>query len=219
MSLSTNTKDRLKSLFIFIYTGFKVMIATLLSIFVTQSCPLPNGNSEECSLYDNFTNLTRFNEGVIIFNFLTLGVFIGFYILEFYRENVCIKYLDIDENLPNNNLRIEIVQYPKIEKKLLTLNNHYHRYSIVLIFINIVNIVLSSILLSQFYDGFKTVTGLITNIFLIAGKIYTALRISHKSVSELFPYSAYMDEYIIFNTIDPDYKQRKIMKKQNINVC
>ena len=77
---------------------------------------------------------------------------------------------------------------------------------------NIINLIISSILIHQYFDGYKTVTSILTNIFLIVDKIYTAIHISHKSVLETLPYSAYMKDYIIFNTIDKKYKLRKMSK-------
>jgi hypothetical protein len=217
--LSEDIQQRIKATLILLYTGVRTILATLLSIFVHQLCPNIDGIYKECSIIDNFTDLTQFNLLVIIFNFITLIFFIGFYILEFYRENVCIKYLDIDVNLPNINLKKEIEEYPKIENKLNKLNKHYCNFSYVLLFMNIINFILSVILINQYYGGYKTIISIITNILLIVDKIYTAIYISRKSVLEILPYSAYMKDYIIFNTIDKQYKQHKLHKnsKNNMN--
>ena len=118
MNLTQNTKQKIKSTFLFIYTALRTMLATLLTIFVYQLCPNSDGILKDCTFKDNFINLTMLNLVAIIINFITLGIFIGFYILEYYREHKCIKYLDIDESMPTNNLKNEIMSYPKIEKKL-----------------------------------------------------------------------------------------------------
>jgi hypothetical protein len=216
--LSEDTQQRIKATLILCYTGIRTILATLLSIFVNQLCPDIDGTYKECTITDNLTNLTNFNLSVVIFNFATLIFFIGFYILEFYRENVCIKYLDIDDNLPNINLKKEIEEYPKIENKLNKLNKHYRNFSYVLLFMNIVNFILSFILINQYYGGYKTIISILTNIFLIVDKIYTAIYISRKSVLEILPYSAYMKDYIIFNTIDKQYKQHKLRKMSKNNM-
>ena len=216
--LSEDTQQRIKATFLLFYTGFRTIMATLLSIFVYQQCSNIDGTYKECSIMDNFTDLTQFNLFVVVFNFITLIFFIGFYILEFYRENVCIKYLDVDDNLPNINLKNEIESYPKIENKLNKLNKHYCKFSFVLLFMNIINFILSVILINQFYGGYKTIISILTNILLIVDKIYTAIYISHKSVLEILPYSAYMKDYIIFNTIDKQYKQHKLRKMSKNNM-
>lgn len=212
MPLSQDTKQRIKTTFLFIYTGLRTMLATLLTIFVYQLCPKPDGTYNDCSLKDNFTNLSKINLITIIFNFLTLATFIGFYILEFYRENKCIKYLDVDESLPTNNLKNEIISYPKIEVKLNKLNIHYRNYSFVMFVINIVNIILSSLVIYQYFGGYKSIIGMISEVFLIVDKLYNSINIAYKSVKEILPYSAYMKDYIIFNTIDSKYKHKKILQ-------
>lgn len=217
MLLSENLKQRLQSTFLFLFSSFKILMATLLTVFVHQECPQADLSINECSIVDNFTNLTNYNLACLIINFITLGIFIGFYILEFYRENIYIKYLDTDPKLPNLNLKNEIVAYPKIEKKLIKLNNHYHIYSFVLLISNIINSIVSIILLVKYYGGIKTITGYLSSIFLITDKIYNSLHISIKSVKETLPYSAYMTDHIIFNTIDKFYKIRK-SSKRNLNI-
>ena len=187
------------------------MLATLLTIFVYQLCPRPDGTLKDCTFKDNFINLTQLNLIAVIFNFITLGTFIGFYILEYYRENKCIKYLDIDESLPTNNLKNEIIMYPKIEKKLNKLNIHYRNYSFIMFIFNIVNIILSGIIIYQYFGGYKSIIGMLSEVFLIVDKLYNSINIAYKSVKEILPYSAYMKDYIIFNTVDSKYKQKKLL--------
>lgn len=212
MKLSQDTKQRIKTTFLFIYTGLRTMLSTLLTIFVYQLCPNPDGTYKDCSLKDNFTNLSIINLVTIIFNFITLGIFIGFYILEYYREHKCIKYLDIDDSLPSNNLKNEIISYPKIESKLNKLNIHYRNYSFVMFVVNIVNIILSGFVIYQYFGGYKSIVGMISEVFLIVDKLCNSINIAYKSVKEILPYSAYMKDYIIFNTIDLKYKNKKVLQ-------
>lgn len=216
MTISQDTKQRIKSTFLFFYTGLRTMLATLLTIFVYQLCSNLDGTLRDCSLQDNFTNLTTINLAAIIINFLTLGVFIGFYILEYYREHKCIKYLDIDESIPTNNLKNEIVSYPKIEKKLNKLNIHYRNYSLIMFVMNIINIIISSLVIYNYYGGYKSIVGMLSETFLIVDKLYNSINIGYKSVKEILPYSAYMKDYIIFNTVDPKYKLKKIIESENV---
>lgn len=159
--------------------------------------PNLDGTYRDCSIKDNFTNLSKINLVTVIFNFLTFGIFIGFYILEYYREHKCIKYLDIDDSLPSNNLKNEIMLYPKIEVKLNKLNIHYRNYSFVMFIVNIVNIILSSFVIYQYYGGYKSIVGMISEVFLIVDKLYNSINIAYKSVKEILPYSAYMKDYHI----------------------
>jgi hypothetical protein len=216
MNLSQDTKQQIKSTFLFIYTALRTMLATLLTIFVYQLCSNSDGTVKDCTFKDNFIDLTLFNLSAVIINFLTLGIFIGFYILEYYREHKCIKYLDIDCNMPTNNLKYEIISYPKIEKKLNALNVHYRNYSFVMFLVNILNIVVSSIVIYHYYGGYKSIVGMLSETFLIVDKLYNSLNIAYKSVKEILPYSAYMKDYIIFNTIDLKYKHKKMIGMENV---
>lgn len=216
MLFSQDTKHKIKTTVIFLYTGLRIMLATLLTIFVYQLCPQDDGTLKDCTLKDNFTDLTTINLSAVIINFLTLGMFIGFYLLEYYRECKCIKYLDIDENLPFNNLITEISSYSKIEKKLNKLNIHYRNYSFFMFIINIINIVISGICIYQYYGGYKSIIGMISEVFLIIDKLINSINIAYKSVKEILPYSAYMKDHIIFNTVDSKYKLKKLKSIETV---
>ena len=153
VKISSDTKQKFKSIINLFSQGYKVLMASLLSVFVPQQCPviqddlssssssdfIDNITHGECSMKENFMDLIPYNVGVLIINFITLGLFIGFYILEFYRENWLINYLDTDINKSYNNLKTEIEEYPEYKKKLIKLNKQYYIYSYVLLVFNIIN--------------------------------------------------------------------------------
>ena len=182
------------------------MIATLLSVFVHQVCL----SNQECTLSENVSDLTPFNAAVVAFNFFTLGIFIGMYVLEFHRENWCINWLDIEKALPSDNLKFEIEAYADIKARLRVLNVRYCRYAIFLSGITIINVIFSAILVSQYYGGYKTITGFLTSVFLVCDKLYACVYISHASYRDMLPYSAYIKDYVIFNTIDRKHKMTQI---------
>jgi hypothetical protein len=204
MTLSDNTIQRLKSSVLFLFHGFKTAMATLLALFVHQACPGPSG---VCTLQDNVTDLTNFNTVVVAFNFATLVVFMVFYMFEAYKENWSISNLDVDATLPNTHLQRELMTYPVLGARLMRLNQHYCRYAIVLMVMNAANIALSSVLMSQYYGGYKTLTSLLTNVFLVADKLCTCLHMSLLSMRLTLPYSAYMSDHVVFNTLDKKHKR------------
>jgi hypothetical protein len=57
---------------------------------------------------------------------------------------------------------------------------------------------------------------MLSETFLIVDKLYNSLNIAYKSVKEILPYSAYMKDYIIFNTIDLKYKHKKMIGMENV---
>ena len=204
---SQDATQHIKTTFLFFFTGFKTILATLLSLFVHQVCT----DGQECTFSENVTDLTLFNTVAVFFNFITLGIFLGMYFLEFYRENWCIKWLDIEKTLPSDNLKTEIQAYTDIKERLQVLNIRYCRYAIFLSGITAINVILSAILVCQYYGGYKTITSFLTNVFLVCDKLYACVYISHASYKEMLPYSAYMKDYIVFNTIDKKHKMTSVI--------
>lgn len=206
MFISENTRMRLKTVVLFGFNGFKTAMATLLVLFVHQVCPNKSGEAVTCTLQDNLTDLTTWNTVVLALNFITLAVFMGMYVLELYKENWCIANLDVDASLPNTHLQEELEAYPTLSARLVSLNRHYCKYAVALVIVNAVNVALSCVILTEYYGGYKTLTGLLTNVFLVADKLYSCLHMSISSMRLSLPYSSYMSDHIIFNTVDKKHK-------------
>lgn len=208
--LSDNNKQILTTVFLFLYTSTKVVLSTLLSLFVIDTCEFTTNLFKECTFQERINAMSQFNIFVFAFNFFTLAIFVGFYLLEFYRETIFIKYLDIDNSLPNNNLKSEVVQYSSINEKLTSINGHYKKYSIVLVIVNVMNFIISLSLLYVISVAPKIYINIFSNIFLVTDKLYSSLCIAHHSLNDFIPYSAFIQEYVIFNTIDANYKIRPL---------
>jgi hypothetical protein len=212
ISLTDDQKQTINSIILLLSESFKVLMATLLSIFVPQRCD--NQSDKICTIVDNFTNLTNYNIAVTTVNFITLGCFVLLYIVEYRRENWCIEYLDIDNDKPNTNLKTEIDKYPEYKEKMMLLNNDYNNISMLVVGMNIINFILSAILIyGYYYLDYKSITVLLTNIILIVDKIINCFNVSKKSVQDVLPISAYMTTPIIFNIIDKDYRKEEIELK------
>jgi hypothetical protein len=204
-NISDDTKQRLKATIGFGSESFKVLMAAMLSLFVPQRCV--NEPDGLCTLKDNLTDLTPFNIAVVVINFTTLAGFIALYVVEYMRENWCIEWLDVDPTKPNNNLDQEIEKYPQIKTDMTSLNNKYYIISWIMVGMNIVNFVTSSVLIyGYYYLDYRSVTVLITNVLLVADKLATCFSIATRSIQEELPVSAYMATPVVFNTIDKDHK-------------
>jgi hypothetical protein len=94
MKITNDTKEIIQSYLISILEAYKVFLACLLSIFVPQYCP---ETKTTCTLSENFSNLTMYNEFVIVFNFLTLGAFLYLYFIQNRRETYLITHLYVDK--------------------------------------------------------------------------------------------------------------------------
>jgi hypothetical protein len=205
MQVLTDAQQKVKTLWLFFLEFFKVIIATLPSIFVPQSC-----NGQICELNENFEDLSDYNKFVIVFNFITLISFVLSYIYEYRREKFCIKYLDIDYEIKKTNLNEEIEKYPEIKNKMYKINKKYKYISLFLIGINFLNLLFSAILVfGMYYLDNKTISVFLTNTVLIGGKLYSMYNTSYYSVYEELCYSAYMTNPICYNTIDTLFKKKE----------
>ena len=202
MSLTRTTRQHLTATVLFAFHGFKTAAASLLALFIHQAC----AGGTVCTLRDNLTDLTVFNIVVVAFNFATLLAFMGMYALEMHKENWSYANFDVDADLPTTHLQKELVAYPMLRARLMRLNQYYCRYAIVLVAMNVLNVTASSVLVSQYYGGFKSVTGMISSVCLVSDKLYTCLHMSLRSMRLDLPYSAYMTDYVIFNAVDKKHK-------------
>ncbi len=201
--ISEDNTQRIKSILSIGINGYKILMATLLCIFVPQKC-----EDRECTLYDNFTDLSAYNMFVLIFNFITLAIFVGFYGVEYYRENWCIEHLDTDPTKPLTNLKEEIMLYPEFKEKVQQIDYIYYSYSKILCVCTVINFIVSSILIYvYYYFGFKSVTVMITYFLLVIDKLIFSLTMSKISYEEFLLHSVYMTGPIYFNVIDADYKK------------
>ena len=208
VKINIDTQQRIKTIGLFFIQGYKLIMATLLAVFVPQRCP--ESPSNECSIIDNFTSLTAYNTAVLIFNFATLLFFIIYYIFEYYRENWCIEYLDIDKNKADIFLKEEIKDYPNILSRLLKLNKLYFIFSVILLSSNFINFVLSGVLVyNYYYLDYKSITVFATYLILIGDKLLSSIFISRNSFTNCIAESAYMTEPVVFNRIDTDYRINK----------
>jgi hypothetical protein len=195
--------QRLQTIFLLFTGSYKILMCTLLSIFLPQKC--------NCTFWDHFNPSNLFPFITLITNLVTLLIFIGFYIFEYYRENWCIEYLDIDEDKPFNNLRQELDKYPEYKEKLTYINYIYYRFCIFLCVSNVLNFLTTGVFFYNYidYDSFdlKNTSVFVTYFLLIADKLISSLYYSRKSYYEITPTSSYIIAPILFNTVDSDYKK------------
>jgi hypothetical protein len=203
--ISDDTKQRIQAILSLVLEASKILIAALLVVFVPQKCP--ENADGLCTFRDNFADLTNYNLFVLIFNFATLGAFLFLYRVEYRREEWYIKYLDIDPTRPNNYLKQELNQYPTIDGEMLHLNHKYLRWSRLTLVLYTMNSIFSAVLIyAYYYLDYRSITVLLTNIVLVADKLYNAISTSMRSVHEEIACSAYLKTQIIFNRVDEDYR-------------
>jgi len=203
---SVDTKERLKVGALFIFQSYKVIMGSMLSLFVPQLCE----NEEVCTISDNLLHHDNdvFHQVTLGFNFLSVLLFIGVYVIELKRENWCVKYLDIDHNIPDNNLESIIKDKPDLLLPLSKHNTLYFKSIFITSIIYSINLVLSSILIYDNYAGIPSVTSYMSYVVLILLKIYNSLFISYDSMKNNKALSAYIIEFTSYNKIDVDHAHK-----------
>ena len=203
---SVDTKERIKVGGLFIFQSYKVIMGSMLSLFVPQLCD----GEEVCTISDNLLHHDNdvFHQVTLGFNFLSVLLFIGVYVIELKRENWCVKYLDIDHNIPDNNLESIIKDKPDLLLPLSKHNKLYFQSMFITSLVYSVNLVLSSILIYDNYAGIPSVTSYMSYVVLILLKIYNSLCISYDSMKNNKALSAYIIEFTSYNKIDVDHKHK-----------
>jgi len=140
-------------------------------------------------------------------------LFLGMYYAEIKRETQMITYLHVNTEEPCDNDAVgEALRKLPEEKKLSILrwDKLYLRSGQFALVGFIANAVLSSIAIYEnFLDG-KTTSSLITNILFMLLKIHETQSITNTD-QNIF-YSAYLNERVQFNDVDPD----KVMPSRHI---
>ena len=113
MKVNNDLKERLKIGALFMFQSYKVIMGSLLILFVPQKCEelLDNSGSSDkyesviCSVSDNLNKKDDlFHDITLGFNFLCVFLFFIMYFVELRRENWCVKHLDINHDYPDNHL-------------------------------------------------------------------------------------------------------------------
>ena len=200
MKVTTDNMQRIKSGILFVLEFYKVLMGTLLLVFIPQDC-----GDHSCSINENIYSIGLLRNIVKFYNFFTLLVVFIFYVIELKRENWCIEHLDVDISKANNYLDLEIEKYPDIKKNMKKLNKIYYKLTLVSIFSVFLNFVLSCVYIIPNNYGANTFTSLLSFGLLVLMKLFSAYKISYKSINDEHAYSAFMKTPITFNTIDDNY--------------
>jgi hypothetical protein len=220
MKVSTDTKELIQSYAVSILEAYKVLMACLLSIFVPQYCPETN---QTCTLKENFSNLSMYNEFVIAFNFITLGLFLYLYTIQNRRETYLITHLDADKKHSITSFIDNCKDYPKIVSRVVEYNKKLQLFTKIVSFFFYLNAIFSGILVGYFYyDGFRTATTLIANVLLVSSKLFSMWSVMTDCNNDpQLALSTYQVMPVGYNVIDNDYitesvNRHSVTTKSNI---
>jgi len=205
MKLDIDNKERIKIAILFLLQSYKVIMGSMLVVFVPRQC-------EEgiCSLSENVQNPDALNRTALSLNFISILFFIATYIVELRRENFCVHNFDIDHDIGDNNLAIILKNKPDLLKELHSHNTLYYKITSITFFVYLVNFILSDIVLYNDPTFWKAgLAPYFSYILLILMKLYNCYYISASSIQDDKALSAYMTEFSSFNVIDVDMLEDK----------
>lgn len=196
--------QRVKVAGLFVLQFYKIVTGTMLTLFIPQNC-----DGQICSFNDNLENDNRYHKLTLCWNTLTMMSFFVLYIFELKRENWSIRYLDIDNDKPDNALKSVIVLEKALDKHMDLLNLYYYRIVKFTIFMNMINIGLVLKILNTDYHSQSTISCFISFTLLILMKLYNSFSVAYQSVKNDKMMSAYMSEFVSYNVLDSDYLASK----------
>ncbi len=203
-------QDLVTGVFFSIIEGVRISMATLFSIFVPQYC---QETAATCTLQENFTNLTPFNEFVIFFNFLSLGFFSRLMYVMNKREAYLISHLEESRDHAYNSFIDNLKPYPKVISRVNDHNHLLKKWTRLTLLTYILNLIFSCVLIFYyFYDGFRSVTTLVANVLLVSGKLHSLITIYKECVEKAerpLALSVSKTTQVSYNVIDPVYEKRK----------
>ena len=204
--------QRIKVSGLFFLQLYKITTGTLLTLFIPQKCDSLNNSTgvietNICSLNDNYENNNIYHKKTLYWNIFTMTLFLGYYMIELYRENWSIQYLDIDNDKPDNSLKEIIKNYKELDVKMDRVNLYYYYTVKATIVSYFINLLLMIKILKDDYHSSTTLSCFMSFSLLVLMKLYNSYTVANQSVQNDKMMSAYMSEFVSFNVIDKDHRQ------------
>ena len=219
MKIDQDIVQRIKVMGIFTLQFYKIITGTMLSLFVPQACyeQISDGSEERqhlqiCTLTQNYENSDIYHQMTLSWNALSFACFVFCYVLELRRENWAIKFLDIDNDKPDNSLKQIIVLEPKLDKQMDKLNKIYFYGLSATAGIYFINVCLMINILKNDYHSMSTISCFISFVLLVQMKLYNSLSVAYQSVKHDKMTSAFMSEFVSYNVLDADYIVEQSLK-------
>lgn len=209
MKIDSDTKERIRVGFGFLLEAYKICTGTLLSVFVIHRCDAETPadgedvSPSECSVTDSFRPKSLIGTAALATNAVTLTAICTLYLVELCRENWLISTLDISKEHPDNFL--DDIAPPIVLNTLSRWNRRYWRTSCVAGVFAVANIAVSSVFLSQNFQGSSTITAGISFTLLVMLKLWSSYQRAKKDQRNQSASSAYLSEDCSFNILDPDF--------------
>jgi hypothetical protein len=204
MKVTNDSKERMKIFGSFMLQSYKVVMGTMLSLFVAQKCENEQGVEQICSLEENRNRQEVFPSAVFLFNGMTLIAFIATYLVELMREDWCVENFDIEPSVPDIAINDTLKNKRELREELHFRNKLYFKCVRTTAIMYFFNVILSAYLvLSEEYQiGSATKTGFMSFVLLVTNKLWSSYSVAKKSSQKGIARSAYMREWSSFNILD-----------------
>jgi len=152
---------------------YRVLVSTLLIVFVPKNCSLTSDNGtvtyKLCTFSDNLHPHNRFEFGGIVVNFVALALFLGLHIAEEWREQTLQSYLAI-----HGEVSVDALD-EKSKKHVFFSHKVYKVATLVTGAVFIGNTIISGIIVHGKYLGDETYSTFVTNILFITPQVLKAI--------------------------------------------
>ena len=113
---SQDFKQKSSTYVAFVLELYRVVMGTLLLLFVPQKC-----GDELCSMSEMISNSDATHLGNVSVNMVTFAAFFMMYVIELRRENKMISYLDVNIEFPSDNDAVgeALLLLPEAKRKVL----------------------------------------------------------------------------------------------------
>ena len=142
MKVDVDNKERIKVFILFLLQSYKVIMGSMLLIFVPRKC-----GDGVCTVQQNLVTDDMFNKAALGFNYASIGFFLLTYVIELRRENFCVHNFDIDHDVGDNNLAIILKDKPKLLDSLHYHNRLYNNITKATFIVYFINFIMSNIVL------------------------------------------------------------------------
>ena len=197
---SQDNKQKFGVAISFLLELYRVLMGTMLLMFVPQKC-----GDEACGLTENMSSDKPLMIANNAINAVTLIGFLYLYGVEVYRENKMITYLEVNEEHPTDNDAVGeiLVKLPEEKKKQLwILDGTYQKAGYVCMFLFLLNTIFSGYNIYNNYLDDKTTTVFLTNVVFLTGKLVDLNAIVNTEKNVFI--SAYLTKKLQYNYVDPD---------------
>ena len=205
-----DTNQRLNVTILVTLEFYRVLVSSLLILFVPQKC-----QEHVCTLSENMETESKLYTAGLAINFITLAVFLTMYALEVKRENRLITYLEVNKSNPTDNESVgrAILRLPEEKRNsILHLDKYYQQSAYVAMVVFTLNAIVSGLVVYEYSLGNQTTTTIITNILFMVMKL-ADVYVTVNTDKNIF-YSAYLKGKIQFNDVDSDKVEEPPVEKQ-----